>query len=234
LLEAYRKGIFPWFNPGDPVLWWSPDPRMVLMTDSLHTSKSLGKRLRQITRAQRSGQFDVLVTTNLGFEQVLAGCASRGGQDNRGNQAHGTWITEHMMQAYTQWHHAGQVHSIETWIEGKLAGGMYGVCIGQMFFGESMFTRSNNASKIAFAHLVAFLRRNGVLMIDCQMQTDHLASLGAQPIARDRFIEHVKRAVDQPAFAWPSGWLDLEGQLHPKLPWDIDLTGDRIGYDLSP
>ncbi len=233
LTEAYRQGIFPWFSPGDPVLWWSPDPRMVLVPEKIHLSHSLKKQLRQIKRAQQSGNYSLIVTTDLAFEQVLQGCASRGGQDQSQ-----TWITRDMQTVYQQWHRAGGVHSLEVWVNGQLAGGIYGVCLGRMFFGESMFTRSNNASKIALAHLAIFLARQDVGLIDCQMQTDHLASLGAHTIARERFIEHVAQAVDQPAIAWPAGWLNDQGEIDPDLPDTISLptslpTG-AIGYDQSP
>jgi len=209
LTEAYRKGLFPWFSDGDPVLWWSPDPRMVLVPDELHISKSLGKQLRQIARGQQSGDFSVVVTTNQAFEAVMNGCAARGehGQD--------TWITVEMKQAYQQWHAAGAVHSVETWMDGQLVGGLYGVCLGSMFFGESMFTRATNASKIALVHLVRFLQRQGVTMIDCQMQTEHLASLGARSIAREVFINHVSAATDAPPIDWHAGWIDTEGNLQP-------------------
>jgi len=182
---------------------------MVLMSDELHISKSLGKQLRQIAGQQESGDYSVVVTTNQAFEAVMQGCAARGehGQD--------TWITVEMKQAYQQWHAAGAVHSVETWIDGQLVGGLYGVCLGRMFFGESMFTRATNASKIALVHLVRFLQRQGVSMIDCQMQTDHLALMGARNIAREVFIDHVSVATDAPAIDWHPGWLDTLGNLQP-------------------
>lgn len=220
LIEAYRKGIFPWFSDGDPVLWWSPDPRMVLATHDLHISKSLDKKLRQIERNQRQGKFEVIVTTDLAFEAVMQGCASRGqpGTD--------TWITADMKLAYRQWHAAGDVHSIETWVNGKLAGGLYGVCLGRMFFGESMFTLVPNASKIALVHLVRFLQYRSVAMIDCQMQTEHLASMGAHAIDRTEFLAHVREVVDAPGFVWPTGWIDLQGQCHEQLPAAVTLRAD--------
>ena len=226
LIEAYRKGIFPWFGPGDPVLWWSPDPRMVLVPEQMHLSRSLRKRLRQIQKAQLAGDFNVIVTTDLAFDEVLAGCASRGEQDP--NQ---TWITDSMKTVYQQWHKLGGVHSVEVWIDGKLAGGLYGVCIGRMFFGESMFTRATNASKIALAHLAAFFQRQGVGLIDCQMQTAHLASLGAQSIDRETFIEYVSQAVNLPPIDWCGGWLNHQGELDPNLPTSVVLPIKAIGYD---
>ena len=217
LIEAYRKGIFPWFSDGEPVLWWSTDPRMVLRIDELHISKSLHKQLRQIERRQINGCFNVIVTTDLAFDAVMQGCA------NRGHRGTDTWITADMKAAYQQWHQAGDVHSIETWVNGHLAGGLYGVCLGRMFFGESMFTLVPNASKIALAHLVRFLERHDVTMIDCQMQTEHLASLGARAIERAEFLAHVRHAVNEPGFFWPTGWIDLQGRCHEQLPSGITL-----------
>jgi leucyl/phenylalanyl-tRNA---protein transferase len=231
LTEAYRKGIFPWFSDGDPVLWWSPDPRMVLHTNELHVSKSLAKQLRQIAREQGNGQFNVVVTTDRAFSAVIEHCANRGQADS------GTWITEPMKRAYRQWHQAGGVHSIETWIDGELAGGLYGVCLGRMFFGESMFSLAANASKIALVHLVRFLARHDVTLIDCQMQTEHLASLGARTVNRADFLTHVRNAVEQPAFVWPSGWIDASGQCHAEFPTATEpkLAANRqISYDQIP
>lgn len=234
LTEAYRKGIFPWFNEGDPVLWWSPNPRMVLMTDELHISRSLAKRLRQIERAQGAGKFDVIITTDLAFSETMHGCATRGNHvsrigvevDSATNPA--TWITADMKLAYHQWHEAGDVHSIETWVNGELAGGVYGVCLGRMFFGESMFSSVPNASKLALVHLVRFLANRDIAMIDCQMQTNHLASLGARAIDRAEFLAHVRRAVDEPGFVWPTGWIDSQGQCHAKLPDGVELKGIEL------
>lgn len=222
LVEAYRKGIFPWFSDGEPVLWWSPDPRMVLVADELHVSKSLKKKLKQIENRQQHGQFDVIVTTDLAFDAVMQGCASRGqpGAD--------TWITTDMKTAYRQWHKHGDVHSIETWVNGQLAGGLYGVCLGRMFFGESMFTLAPNASKIALVHLVRFLQRRAVTMIDCQMQTGHLASMGGRAIDRAEFLAHVRHAVDEPGFVWPAGWLDAQGQCHAQLPDGLTLRASEL------
>ena len=225
LQEAYRKGIFPWFSQGDPVLWWSPDPRMVLKPADLHISKSLGKTLRQIERQQQQGDFTVIVTTNWAFDAVMRACAAP--TVNRED----TWITSVMQQAYQRWHTAGGVHSVETWVNGQLAGGLYGVCLGTMFFGESMFTRITNASKIALVHLIRFLKQQRVAMIDCQMQTDHLASLGALTIDRTAFIDHVRTAVDQPAIAWSAGWIDTEGTHRPSLPEGTAIPLAPFRYD---
>jgi leucyl/phenylalanyl-tRNA--protein transferase len=210
LRSAYSQGIFPWFSDNEPPLWWSPDPRMVLKCDALHLSHSLKKRLRQIARAQTSGDFSVVVTVDTAFSSVIRACArpSQNGQP-------GTWITQEMRLAYEAWHLLGQAHSIETWVNGELVGGLYGINLGRMFFGESMFSRMDDASKIAFAHVVPFLKRNGVEWIDCQMQTDHLASLGAAVVPRSEFLAHVSDCVRQPDLVWRPGRLDLLGQWHP-------------------
>ena len=211
LRAAYRRGIFPWFSPDEPPLWWSPDPRMVLQCEALHISHSLRKRLRQIDRAQRAGNFEVVVKTDTAFSEVVQACA----RPAQGDQP-GTWITQEMQLAYQAWHLVGQTHSIETWINGQLAGGLYGVSLGTMFFGESMFSRVTDASKIALVYLVSFLKRQGVSWIDCQMQTSHLASMGAAPIARAQFLTHVAVQTAQPDITWGRGWLDCEGHLHPE------------------
>ena len=212
LRMAYRQGIFPWFQEGEPILWWSPNPRMVLKCAAFHPSHSLRKRLRQIARSQQQGNFDVIVRVDRTLRGVMQGCARRAADGSPE-----TWITRDMQLAYQAWHLAGQVHSIETWLQGELVGGLYGVSLGKMFYGESMFSRATDASKIALAHLVNFLSRQGVQWIDCQMQTEHLGSLGAMPVARDVFIEHVRQASAEPAIDWAVGWLDHEGILHPDV-----------------
>ncbi|MEI2416693.1 leucyl/phenylalanyl-tRNA--protein transferase [Orrella sp. JC864] len=209
LRSAYRQGIFPWFGEGDPILWWSPSPRMVLRCQDFAPPHALRKRLRQLARAQAQGDTALQVRVDHDCAAVLRACAAP--REPGG----GTWITPAMRQAYLAWHRAGEVHSIETWQDGELAGGLYGVSLGRMFFGESMFTRVSNASKIALAHLVAYLKAQGVAWIDCQQQTAHLASLGARPVPRDAFLAHVARAVAQPPIAWTRGVLDLQGRLHP-------------------
>jgi len=229
LEEAYRKGIFPWFSDGQPVLWWSPDPRMVLYTDELHLSHSLKKRLRQIERTQTpASKPSITVTTDLVFDAVLKGCAQRGT-----DTAQDTWITDVMRQAYRRWHHMGAAHSIEVWSEQALVGGLYGVCLGRMFFGESMFSRCPDASKIAIVYLVRFLKAHGVTLIDCQMQTDHLARLGAREIERSTFLTHVTQAVNKQSMPWSPGRLTALGQVEQDHHFVTEQAHhDRlIGYD---
>ena len=169
LIEAYSLGVFPWFNADEPVLWWSPDPRMVLIPTELKVARSLKKVLRNRT-------YEVRLDTS--FSQVMQGCAQpRNGQS-------GTWISPMMTDAYTRLHEMGVAHSAETWIDGKLAGGLYGVALGRMFYGESMFTEVTDASKIAFVHMVWQLKRWGFGLIDCQMKTAHLETFGAREIRR--------------------------------------------------
>lgn len=212
LTAAYCNGIFPWFSVGEPILWWSPDPRMVLACNDFSPSHSLRKLLRKIARDEHSVLPRVQVRVDTNFPAVMAHCAAP-----RDGQA-GTWITPAIQQAYTAWHAAGVAHSVETWIDGELAGGLYGISLGRMFFGESMFALAPDASKIALAYLVAFLQRAGVEWIDCQQQTRHLATLGARPMPRARFVEHVRHAVACPAPVWQRGRLDSTGVLHPARP----------------
>ena len=179
---------------------------MVLKCEELHISHSLRKRLRQIARAQAAGDFTVAVTVDTAFGSVIRSCAR-----SAENGQPGTWITHEMQLAYEAWHLVGQAHSIETWMNGELVGGLYGINLGKMFFGESMFSRANDASKIAFVYLVAFLKRRGVDWIDCQMKTDHLASLGAKVIPRPEFLQHVHQRVRQPELVWQPGLLDQQG-----------------------
>ncbi|HTD05300.1 leucyl/phenylalanyl-tRNA--protein transferase [Undibacterium sp.] len=197
LLDAYRHGIFPWFSEGQPILWWSTDPRMVLMTADFKVSDSLKKKLKKIDTDDRwEIRFDSA------FEQVMRACAAP-----RKDGA-GTWISEDIVVGYTGLHSRGYAHSSEVWLDGQLVGGAYGVCIGRMFYGESMFARVTDASKIALAHLVHFLAKNGVKMIDCQQETAHLASLGASPIPRAEFIDWVQQAIVAPGITdWkPIPW----------------------------
>ena len=181
LLQAYRRGIFPWYSEGQPFLWWSPEPRMVLRPADVAVSRSLRKRLRNASAEIR---------TDMAFGEVLSACAAP-----RAGQA-GTWITPEMAMAYTALHHAGYAHSVETWANGALVGGLYGVSIGRMFFGESMFSRAPDASKIALVHLARQLERWKFGLIDCQMATPHLASLGAREIPRAEFMRMLTEFVN--------------------------------------
>ena len=181
LFEAYSKGIFPWFNEGEPILWWSPDPRMVLFPDEFKISRSLRRVLKK---------HNYEIRADTAFAEVMKSCAApRRGQP-------GTWITPDMMQAYQELHRLGLAHSLETRIGGKLAGGLYGVALGRVFFGESMFARRTDASKIAFVHLVRQLSRWGFGLIDCQMKTAHLASFGAREIPRTQFTRMLEELIN--------------------------------------
>ncbi len=181
LIDAYRHGIFPWFSPGQPILWWSPDPRMVLIPSELKVSRSLSKALR-------NRGYEVRADT--GFRAVMQACAGPRPQQD------GTWIDAGMIAAYGALHERGLAHSVETWIDGKLAGGLYGVALGRVFYGESMFTHAPDASKIALVHLVRQLARWDFGMIDCQMHTGHLASLGAREIPRAAFMRKLQELVN--------------------------------------
>jgi len=181
LEQAYRHGIFPWYSPGQPVLWWSPDPRMVLPVAEFRLHRSLKKTLQRFLATPGCE-----IRFDHAFEQVIAACA----QTPRDGQR-GTWIVPALRRAYTDWHRAGAVHSVETWVDGRLVGGLYGVNLGRMFYGESMFSHATDASKIALAALVAFCRAQGIELIDCQQATGHLASLGAREMPRDAFERHL-------------------------------------------
>ena len=192
ILAAYEKGIFPWFSPGEPILWWSPNPRMVLLPTGLKISRSLARVLR-------NGRYRVQLDTVFG--EVIAACAAtpRHGQS-------GTWITDEMQAAYTRLHELGYAHSVEVFMDDELAGGLYGVALGRAFFGESMFSWRSNASKIALAHLCEHLKREEFGIIDCQMETAHLASLGAHTMARREFVATLDRltGVGRPPGRWPA------------------------------
>ena len=188
LIAAYVQGIFPWYAPGEPILWWSPDPRMVLFPAEFKVSQSLRKTLRL-------GQYEVRFDS--AFREVMQACAApREG-------ANGTWIHEEMIAAYCELHRLGYAHSVETWMDGELVGGLYGMALGRMFYGESMFSRKTDASKIALAHLSVQLARWNFGMIDCQMKTPHLASLGAREIPRKEFITRLQDLINySPVTAW--------------------------------
>ena len=202
LLAAYRGGIFPWFSEGQPILWWSPDPRMVLQTARFRLHRSLAKTLRRFAADARCE-----IRFDHGFEAVIDACSRvpRAGQS-------GTWILPQMIEAYIRLHRAGHAHSVETWIDGELAGGLYCVGIGHAVFGESMFALRPDASKIALAALVAFCRHHGIAQIDCQQNTTHLASLGAAEMPRGVFLSRVAQALQRPPPTWefePVYWNSL-------------------------
>jgi leucyl/phenylalanyl-tRNA--protein transferase len=195
LLIAYSKGIFPWYNEGEPILWWSPDPRMVLFPDEIKIAKSMRSFFNQ-------GKFKV--TYDIDFQGVMTQCM----QANREGQ-YGTWINPDMIAAYTALHKMGFAHSVEVWHEGEIVGGLYGIAIGRVFFGESMFTKVSNASKFGFITFVKKLKELGFWLIDCQQETRHLASLGARPIPRAAFCDILSKNENEP--------LILEGLKFTKI-----------------
>lgn len=191
LLAAYRRGIFPWFEQGQPILWWCPDPRAVLYTDELRISRSLRRTLR-------SGRYRTSIDAD--FPGVVRGCAATPGRDD-------TWITPAMQSSYGRLHALGYAHSVETWEGDALVGGLYGVCIGRVFFGESMFAARTDASKVALARLVNHLDALGIPLVDCQLASPHLASLGSRLLPRDQFLAELTQLVDAPvrSASWASG-----------------------------
>jgi leucyl/phenylalanyl-tRNA--protein transferase len=184
LLAAYALGIFPWFDDSSPILWWSPDPRLVLEHERLHVSRSLQRTIRR-------GRFRV--TADTAFERVIRRCAARRRPGQRG-----TWITRDMVDAYVQLHRLGFAHAFEAWEDDALAGGLYGVSLGGAFFGESMFADRPDASKVAFVHAVEWLSARGIRLVDCQVRTEHLVSLGAHEIPRREFLARLAKALDEP------------------------------------
>ncbi len=207
LVGAYRRGIFPWFNEGDPILWWSPDPRTVLFPSHIALSHSLRKRLRKQALA---------ATMDRAFDAVIRGCAA-----SRGGEAGGTWIVPSMIAAYEELHRKGFAHSVEIWRDSELVGGLYGVAIGGAFFGESMFSRANDASKVALVHLCQRLVAWDFRLIDCQMRTEHLIRMGATEIARGSFVALVERCCAMPGRT--GSWND--GVRH----YPLDRMPDRPG-----
>ncbi len=201
LLEAYAAGIFPWFSEGSPILWWSPDPRLVLEAHALHVPRSLARTLRR-------GRYQVRSDT--AFSQVIRRCADapRPGQD-------GTWITDEMVFAYERLHHLGFAHSFEAWEDDVLAGGLYGVSLGGAFFGESMFADRPDASKVAFVRAVEWLARAGVDLVDCQVRTEHLARFGAREVPRHHFLARLESALTKPTLR---GRWDVERAVPPPAP----------------
>lgn len=188
LLEAYRRGIFPWYSTGQPILWWSPDPRAVLRPESLKVSRSLARTLRR--GALRT-------TLDSHFDSVIAACG-----DAR-LRPEGTWISAEMRQAYNRLHASGHAHSVETWLGERLVGGVYGVALGRVFFGESMFSLVPDASKVALVRLCAELRARQYRLVDCQVESPHLASLGAEPMPRRQFTALLAEEIDSLA---PLSW----------------------------
>ena len=184
LLSAYRQGIFPWYEVGQPILWWCPDPRLVLFPEDLKISKSLGKVLRK-------DEFEIRFDST--FENVIKACA-----DVRTKQGKGTWIIHEMQQAYNELHQEGYAHSVESWLNGELVGGLYGISLGQCFFGESMFSTVNDSSKVALVALAEFSKQVGIKIIDCQMTTKHLLSLGAKEIDRKSFLRKLNQYLEKP------------------------------------
>ena len=194
LLAAYQRGIFPWYSPGQPVLWWSPDPRAVIFPEEFNCSRSLAKTIR-------NGGFDVVIDRDFGA--IMDACAAPR------THAPGTWITSEMRSAYLRLHRLGQAHSFETWRNGQLAGGLYGVRLGGVFFGESMFSRERDASKVALAHLVAVCLRNSIAVIDCQLPSPHLESLGSRTIPRLQFQALLREHISlKPAPLHPAPYSD--------------------------
>ena len=206
LLTAYQHGIFPWYSAGQPVLWWSPDPRMVLLPQQFKCTRSLRQTLRKINL---DNTFEIRVDSD--FVAVMQACA-----ETRTHQE-GTWITPEIIATYVGLHQRGLAHSVEIWIDGQLQGGLYGVNIGRMFFGESMFARVSDASKIALTYLVAFLHSQGCRMLDCQQNTAHLASLGGHEIPRSEFLATLQALMIEPQIVWPNQLKDisLETLLNP-------------------
>ncbi len=185
LLLAYSMGIFPWYADDDPILWWSPDPRLVLFPEELKISRSLKQTMhKNIFR----------ITMDTAFEKVISTCSQVHRKDDGD-----TWINDNMVEAYTRLHHSGLAHSVEAWSDGELVGGIYGICLGSSFFGESMFTIVSNASKVAFVRLVQFLIQHNVTVIDCQITTPHLMSLGAREIPRTDFLNILKSSLAAPS-----------------------------------
>lgn len=208
LHRAYSAAIFPWFSDGQPILWWSTDPRMVLFTREFKLHRSLRKTLSRFVANPRCE-----LRIDSAFDEVIRACS----QTPREGQS-GTWIVPQMVNAYEVFHRAGFAHSVETWIDGQLVGGLYCVCIGQAVFGESMFTRVPDASKIALAGLVAFCLHHDIRVIDCQQNTQHLASLGAREIPRAEFVAQVAQNAKKPSVPWEFDPVYWNGLAPPKAP----------------
>jgi leucyl/phenylalanyl-tRNA--protein transferase len=200
LLKAYRQGIFPWYEQGQPILWWSPNPRAVIIPDQIHISKSLAKTLR------RGGY---RITTDQAFATVIKACAEPRSEYLDNPSENHTWISAEMIAAYIRLFEAGHAHSVEYWLDDQLCGGLYGLAIGNVFCGESMFSRASNASKIAFSHLAKGLEKAGFVLIDCQIENQHLSSLGAQNMARKDFCAILNEAA-QLTIDWPASLISTK------------------------
>ena len=205
LCRAYSQGVFPWFSKGQPVLWWSPDPRMVLQVEAFHVHRSFKKSLRKFVSTDGCE-----IRMDSAFDQVIRACATRA----RAGQ-NGTWILPDMVAAYGALHRAGYAHSVETWIHGQLVGGLYCVALGKAVFGESMFSCANDTSKIALAALICFCRRHSIQQIDCQQKTSHLASMGAREVSRAAFIEQMTSAQAGCPPDWKFETLYWHELIHP-------------------
>ncbi len=213
LIRAYCLGIFPWFDDDQPILWWSPNPRSVVFPERVHVSKSMNKTLRKTTYR---------VSCDTAFSQVLSQCAAPRAQTDN------TWITDDMQEAYLQLHNRGIAHSVEVWDQDQLVGGLYGLALGRVFFGESMFAKQTNASKIGFITLAQHLRSWGFTLIDCQVSSDHLNSLGAIEMPRAEFAEQLKRQADiSGASCWPGNIRELiiaQGQTNGSISSTVNKT----------
>jgi len=213
LVSAYAQGIFPWFNEGQPILWWSPNPRLVLYPDQIKISRSLRKNIKNKYQ----------VTCNQAFDKVIHACALRGHEEASSQES--TWITQEMHQAYIKLHKAGYAHSIETWHQNELIGGLYGVCLGQVFFGESMFSRKPDASKTALAYLCEHLKNKHFRLIDCQVASDHLFSLGAVEISRNEFLAAlVDININEPSPDFGDVFPTQPAFLNPTITAKSDIT----------
>jgi len=187
LINAYASGIFPWYSKGEPILWWSPNPRMVLFPQEIQVSKRMKRLIRNLPFA---------LSINKNFKAIINNCK------NRPKDGDHTWITDEMKQAYIELHKAGYAHSVEVYVKGEIVGGLYGVALGKCFFGESMFSHTSNASKYGFIKFVELIEKLGFIMIDCQIYTEHLASLGAREITRDSFLKILKKALSKKPLKW--------------------------------
>lgn len=209
LLSAYSRGIFPWYNVNEPILWWCPNPRMVLFCDEFKAARSLRKKCRQIARLERNKEHrQFWVSLDVAFLQVMSACAAT-------RQEQGTWIHPEMVRAYYELHSRGYAHSVALWQEQQLVAGLYGVRIGNFFFGESMFTTISDGSKICLYYLVQYLKKQNILHIDCQQETPHLASLGARSITRAKFLDLLTTHTQTPHQPWTRGQLLSTGEKVP-------------------